>query len=134
MRYIALLALALALAACGGTTHSTAQSAPSSAPASSAVPGLSSAQGKSVCQDIATWIPQADNQDMPRFSTQLETDESEAGNTPLGQDMTTLDDNLQSENGNALISNNYVVTGSPDPITGLSQDCNGYGVTLNWNS
>ena len=70
---------------------------------------------------------------MPRFSTQLEADESEAGNTPLGQDMTTLDNALQSENSLALISNNYVVTGSSDPITGLLQDCQSYGVTLNWN-
>lgn len=47
--------------------------------------------------------------------------------------MTTLDSSLQSLNGNALISNNYVIMGNPDPITGLSQDCQSYGVTLNWN-
>jgi hypothetical protein len=70
---------------------------------------------------------------MPRFSPQLESDESEAANTTLGQDMTTLDDNLQTENSLALNSANYEVTDEPDPITGLSQDCNGYGVTLNWS-
>ena len=50
MRYIALIALALALAACGGGSSA---SHPSASPSSSAVPGLSSAQGKSICQDIA---------------------------------------------------------------------------------
>ena len=71
---------------------------------------------------------------MPRFTAQLETGESEAeaAVTALGSDMSTLDDNLQTENGVALNSNNYIVTGSTDPITGLSQDCQSYGVTLSW--
>jgi len=132
MRYSALMVLVLALAACGGSAPASQPSAsPSSAPSSSAA--LSNAQGKTICQDIAAWIPQANNEDMPRFTAQLEADESEAGNTPLGQDMTTLDESLQTENSLALNSVNYEVTGEADPITGLSQDCNGYGVTLNWS-
>ena len=135
MRYIALIVLVLVLAACGSSAPVThPSSAPASAIASSsAAAGLTSAQGKSICQDIAAWIPQANNADEPRFSAQLESDESEAGNAPLGQDMATLDTDLQTENSLALNSANYEVTGEPDPITALSQDCNGYGVTLNWS-
>jgi len=68
MRYIALIVLVLTMAACGSSAP-IAQ--PSSAVASSVAPGLTSAQGKRICQDIAAWIPQAEKQDMPRFSTQL---------------------------------------------------------------
>ncbi len=46
--------------------------------------------------------------------------------------MTTLDNDLPVMNGNAFNSVNYQVTGQPDPISGLSQDCQAYGVTLNW--
>jgi hypothetical protein len=124
-------ATALALAACGGAAPIAH---PSSAPASAATSGLTSAQGTSTCNDIAAWIPQARNEDTPRFTSQLEADESQAqaAGAQLGQDMSTLDNSLQVENGNALLSVNYQVTGQPDPISGLSQDCQAYGVTLNW--
>ncbi len=87
MRYTALIVLVLTLAACGSAAPVAhpSSAAVSSAAASSVALDLTSAQGKSICGDITAWIPQADNQDTPRFSAQLETDESEAANTSLGQ-------------------------------------------------
>jgi hypothetical protein len=68
---------------------------------------------------------------MPRFSTTLQTDEAQAQGTALGNDMTTLNDDLQSENTAALLP---APPGQPSDISSLSQDCNAYGVTLNWNA
>lgn len=93
MRYIAIIVLALALAACGvGSSSSHPPAAPaqaSSTPASSPA-GQTSAQGAMICQDLAKWIPQADNGTTPRFTDQLETDETDASGSQLGDNMTTL--------------------------------------------
>jgi hypothetical protein len=82
------------LAACGGSSHPSAQ-------ASSAAHTLSYGQGAKICNDLM----QAQNQDMPRFNSTLTADENLAVNdkSALGNDLVTEDNDLQADNGLALI-------------------------------
>lgn len=123
----------LAAAACSSPKFNNtpiAASSPAPTAASASPARLTEAQSAQICQDIQAWILGADNQDMPRFSTTLQTDEAQARGMALGYDMTSLDNDLQSENTDALLP---TPPGQPSDISSLSQDCNAYGVTLNWN-
>lgn len=73
------------------------------------------------------WLKKAENQDMPRFSSVMETDETEAQGTQLGDDLQTLDDDLQTLNSVALLPQ---VPGQPSDVQVLQTDCQGYGVAV----
>jgi hypothetical protein len=92
---------------------------------------MTAAQGAQVCQDIQAWIPQANSQDMPRVNATLSADEVIAQGTSLGDDLVSLDQDLQSENSAALMPG---PPGDPQDTQNLSQDCQAYGVTLNWQA
>jgi hypothetical protein len=83
----------------------------------------------SICTDLSDWLPQAVNEDQPRFTAQLESDETEAGSTSLGNDLTTLDTNLQEINGLALFPSPPGVY-PPTGLGALQNDCSAYGVTV----
>jgi hypothetical protein len=91
--------------------------------------GLSTAQGARICDDLNAWLAGAWSQSKPRFSSQMESDETDAGYTALGNDLMTLDWSLINDNAGALKAsppNHYPVTG----LAALQHDCSGYGVTL----
>lgn len=137
MRYIALVLLVAVLAGCGsgGTTQSSAARSPSAnAVGSPSAAALTSAQAVSICQDLKSWLATAMNQDMPRFSAQLKSDETEANNanSQLGADLTGLDEALQESNSLALNPLSNVTGGLPSPSYGqfLAYDCSQVGVTV----
>jgi len=117
------LAVILGLAACGGSTP--AYSGHVATPRAT----LTCSQGASICHDLDVWLVQAWNEDQPRFTANMESGETEAGDTSLGTDLRTLDANLQTLNSNALMP-------SPpgcSPATGvgaLQQDCTAYGINV----
>jgi hypothetical protein len=118
--------------ACGpGGAPPAPVAATSTAIPSVSTSGLTSAQGAAICGDIQAWIPAANNQDTPRFSAKLQQDETNAQGTALGTDMSTMDNDLQSENTAALLP---APPGQPSDISSLSADCQEYGVTLNWSA
>ena len=91
---------------------------------------LSTAHGAKICRDLNGWLAGASGQTKPRFTSQLDFDEEEAGYTALGNDLMTLDWNLINFNSGALKNsapNYYPVTG----LAALQHDCATYGVTLN---
>jgi hypothetical protein len=90
---------------------------------------LTSAQGTSICTDLNTWLARAWNQDMPRFSAQLQADESEAGSTPLGNDLQDLDSNLQTLNSDALLPSPPGYS-PPTGLAALHTDCAAYDVNI----
>jgi hypothetical protein len=94
-----------------------------------ALPVMSKAEGAKICRDLNGWLTGAWSQAKPRFTNQMDFDESEAGYTALGNDLMTLDWNLVNSNSAALqnsLPNHYPVTG----LTALQNDCAGYGVIL----
>lgn len=114
--------VAVTLSACGSRS--------SNAPAHSAattVPGLTTAQGVSICNDLQAWYNVAYTEDMPRFNATMQADEQEAQGTQLGSDLSTLDNDLQSENSAALDAG---PPGDPQDMQILEQDCATYGVTV----
>jgi hypothetical protein len=115
---------AFAIAACGSSSPSTAANP---AAESSTAPVFTSADGASICNDLNTWWQAANNEDMPRFDPTMEADEQEAQGTQLGDDLSTLDSDLQSENTDALLPG---APGDPGDMQILTQDCQAYGVTL----
>jgi hypothetical protein len=122
----AALAGGLAVAACGGSTAHSPAATTSAAPA-----GLTYSQGARICSDLNTWLAVAYNEDMPRFSAQMEADESqaEAANTALGSDLAILDSNLQSLNSVAFEPSPPGYS-PPTGISALQQDCSDYGVNV----
>ena len=123
-------AAALALAGCSSsapTVTVTASSAtPSSASASSPT-GLTAAQGGSICQDLLAWSKVAANEDQPRFTSTLINDVNEAGTTQLGNDMTTMENDLVSENSLVLEPG---PPGMPSDAQMVDYDCQVYGVNI----
>ncbi len=93
----AVLAVALALSACGGPAHATRHHAHHSMPST-----ITYSQGASICNDINAWLSPAMNENQPRFTIQMQSDETQADTTSLGLDLGTLDTNLQQLNGAAL--------------------------------
>jgi hypothetical protein len=85
---------------------------------------LSYSRGMSICNDLNTWARTANNQDTPRFSPQLESDESEAASSQLGSDLASFDESMQAENSGALEPG---PPGDPQPV---ESDCSTYGVTF----
>ncbi len=118
---------ALVVSACGSSlpnTPSPAASSVTSAPASSS---LTSAQAARICNDLQAWWKIAFNEDTPRFNATIQADEHQANGTQLGSDLTTLDNDLQTENTDALLPG---PPGQPGDMQVLAQDCQAYGVTL----
>jgi hypothetical protein len=99
-----------------------------------AMPGrLSTARGAKICRDLNGWLTGAWSQAKPRFTNQMQFDESNAGYSALGNDLMTLDWNLVNFSSGALknsLPNHYPVTG----LTALQHDCAGYSVTINTTS
>jgi hypothetical protein len=118
----------LVIGGCGNT--STHHLAAASAPTITTAPTLTASQGAVICNDFKAWLPGAFNQRMPRFNAQLESDETEAGDTPLGTDLLNFDSNLQDLNGSAFFPSPPGYAGTPTGIGALQQDCATYGVTF----
>ena len=119
-----LLAGALLLAAgCGAPDaahhhHAAVQAAP---------PPLSFPQGARICTDLNSWAARAASQRMPRFSAAMQADESEAGGSQLGSDLSVLDGDLQTENSAALLPG---PPGYPTDESALKADCRVFGVNF----
>jgi hypothetical protein len=80
----------------------------------------------SICSNLGDWLLAAASQGQPRFTAQMNGDETEAAGTPLGDDLATLDANLQAYNSLALV---------PDPSAGtgldaLQADCAQFGIPV----
>jgi hypothetical protein len=69
------------------------------------------------------------NENQPRFTAQMQSDENTAGNTSLGTDLQTLDANLQALNGVALFPSPPGYS-PPTGLSALHQDCTAYGVNV----
>lgn len=134
---VAWAAAVIAVAGTGGAIAACAASSPQAATvaakrdvkAAAKPAGLSAAHGAKICRDLDTWLTGAWGQAKPRFTNQMDFDESSAGYTALGNDLMTLDWNLVNFNTGALKNsppNYYPVTG----LTALQHDCAGYGVTI----
>jgi ABC-type glycerol-3-phosphate transport system substrate-binding protein len=129
-RAAAVIIAGAAIAACAAPApRPAATDAAKRAAKPAATPALTTAQGKKICDDLNAWLAGAWNQKEPRFNTQMESDETEAGYTALGSDLMTLDWNLVNFNSSALQNS------PPDyyPVTGLAalqDDCAGYGVSV----
>jgi hypothetical protein len=97
--------------------------------APAALAGLSSVQGAKICGDLNAWLAGAGHEAKPMFSSQMESDETEAGYSALGTDLMTLDWNLLNFKSRALKNSPphyYPVTG----LAALQHDCAGFGVTV----
>jgi hypothetical protein len=92
-----------------------------------APPALTAAEGASICEDLAAWLPKAANEDTPRFTAKLEADVTKARDSKLGLDLTGLDSDLLSENATALLPG---PPGDPQNVQLVKSDCQSYGVTL----
>jgi ABC-type glycerol-3-phosphate transport system substrate-binding protein len=129
-RAAAVIIAGAAIAACAAPAPRPAATAAAKRAAKPAAPpALTTAQGAKICRDLNAWLAGAWNEKEPRFNSQLESDETEAGYTALGSDLMTLDWNLVNFNSAALQNtppNYYPVTG----LTALQHDCAGYGVSL----
>jgi ABC-type phosphate transport system substrate-binding protein len=112
--------LALALAACGSGKAATA-------PPSTQAAALTTAQAQAICNDLNTWAKTAENEDEPRFNSQLESDETEASGTSFGSDLVQFDDSLQEINSDALEPG---PPGDEQPVQQVEADCQSYGVTF----
>jgi len=128
MRIVAALVIAgLTLAGCSASTPTTKRKP-------SVSPTLSSAQGERICNDLTNWAVAASNDDQPRFDAQMTADKNEAGGTSLGDDLSELDSDLQTENAVALEAA-PPGSGNLTDLAALQTDCAAYGVTFNgWNS
>ena len=121
---VLVLVAALAVGACGSSSSS---SPAHPVAAASAPPALTSSQGASICNDLNAWWKVAYNEDMPRFDATMDADEQQAQGTQLGDDLSTLDNDLQSENSAALDPG---PPGDPQDMQIIEQDCTAYGVTV----
>lgn len=117
----------LTLAGCG--SGSPAPSTSTSTAASSTA-AFTAQDGTQACNDLNAWLPGAMNVTQPRFNDALTADENAAQGTQLGDDLTTLDNNLQDLNGLALMPNPPGYAGPPTGLAGLQQDCADYGVSI----
>ena len=88
---------------------------------------LSYSQGASICRDLNSWARIANNQYTPRFSAQLESDESAAAGSQLGSDLASFDGDLQTENSVALEPG---PPGDEQSVQLVESDCSAYGVTF----
>jgi hypothetical protein len=88
---------------------------------------LSYSQGASICNNLNAWARTANNQDTPRASSQLASDESAAAGSQLGSDLASFDESLQAENSVALEPG---PPGDPQPVQSVESDCAAYGVTF----
>jgi ABC-type phosphate transport system substrate-binding protein len=116
--------LALFLAACGSGNAATAP--PNTHPSTHAA-ALTTTQAQTICNDLNTWAKTAANEDEPRFSPQLESDETEASGTSFGSDLVQFDNSLQEMNSDALEPG---PPGDEQPIQQVETDCQSYGVTF----
>jgi len=127
-RTAAAITAAAAIAACAASAPRPAATTDARRAAkSAATPELSAAAGTRICNDLNEWLAGAWHQTRPRFTAQMESDETDAGYGALGTDLMTLDWNLVNFNSGALRNskpNHYPVTG----LTALQHDCAGYGV------
>ncbi len=131
----AALAAGAAIAGCAGSAPRPAATvAAKRVAAAAATPaGLSTSQGARICRDLNAWLAGAWPESKPRFSFQMESDESEAGYSVLGSDLLELDSNLLNLNAGALRKSRpdyYPVTG----LGALQHDCAGYGVSVRESS
>ncbi len=117
----AVLTAGISLTACGSSVSS------SSAVASNTPAAITASESTSICNDVNTWLKTAVNADMPRFNATLHADESEAAGTQLGSDLTSLDDDLQQMNSDALMNG---PPGDPQPIQAVAADCADVSVTI----
>jgi hypothetical protein len=127
-RAAAVIAAAVAIAACAASASRPAATTDAKR-AKPATPALSTAKGAKICDDLNSWLTVAWHLPRPRFTAQMESDESAAGYTALGSDLMTLDFNLVNFNAGALRNtppNHYPVTG----LAALEHDCTGYGVSV----
>ena len=130
-RGAAVITAGAAIAACAasvpGPAATVAVKRAANAGATPAV--LSPTQGARICHDLNAWLAGARHEAKPRFSSQMESDETQAGYSALGNDLMTLDWNLINFNSDALKNS------PPDyyPVTGLAalqHDCAGYGARI----
>lgn len=131
VRVMAVITAGAAITACAAPSPRLAAIADAkrAAKAPAAPAGLSSYQGTKICDDLNAWLAGAGQESKPMFSSQMESDETEAGYSSLGTDLMTLDWNLLNFHARALKNsppNYYPVTG----LAALQRDCAGYGVSL----
>jgi hypothetical protein len=122
-------AAALTATACGVSSSSSRPASQAASPSTvaSSPAALTNAQGQQICNDLLAWVGTANNEDQPRFTPALQTDEQEASGTQLGQDLSALDDDLQTENTLPLLPG---PPGQPSDWQVLASDCHQFGVTL----
>lgn len=123
----AAVAAVATLTACGSSSSSSSPPSSLAAPASSSPSAITAAQGTKICQDLAAWSQVAQNEDQPRFTQTLTNDTTTAGDSQLGQDMTSMANDLQSENSLVLEPG---PPGSSSDAQILAQDCSQYGVPI----
>ena len=113
-----------------GAASTAASPSPSASSAASSPAELTTAQGTQICTDLAHWADSSavNNADSPVFNQVLTSDETEAQGTALGNDLVTLDNDLQTEYSAALFPG---PPGYPTDRSTLGQDCATYGVTIN---
>src|SRR5262249_3496645 len=98
-----------------------------SCPRRACPPALTASQSAAICNDVNAWLNVAYNEYTPRFNATLSADETEAGSTKLGTDLSNFDNELQSINSDALLNG---PPGQPLAIQAVAADCNAYGVTI----
>jgi hypothetical protein len=118
---LVVIVLRVGVAACGGPAPHHHAAAPSRAAA------LTYAQAAAIRNELNSWAQTAGNEDQPRFSAQLNQDETEAANTQLGNDLVTFGDDLGSSNSLALDPG---PPGDEQPVQMVESDCLSYGVTF----
>lgn len=114
----------LLLAGCGPAAHHKAARQHASGPGP-----LTAAQAGAICEDVALWLPKAENEGTPRFTAKLRADAelARATGSQLGTDLAGLDSDLLSENAVALSD------GPPGDLQNIQlvrSDCRAFGVTV----
>ncbi len=128
-RAAAVITAGAAIAACAAPAPRPATTAKRAANAAARPAVLSTARGIKICDDLNAWLAVAWHETQPRFSSQMESDQTEAGYSALGNDLMTLDWNLVNFNSGAFKDSPpgyYPVTG----LAALQHDCAGYGVRI----
>jgi hypothetical protein len=131
VRAVAVITAGAAITACAAPAPRLAAIADAKrgVKAAAAPGGLSIAAGAKICGDLNAWLAGARHETKPAFSSQMESDEGEAGYSNLGTDLMTLDWNLLNFKSRALKNsppNYYPATG----LAALQHDCAGYGVSV----
>lgn len=90
---------------------------------------LTAAQAGAICEDVALWLPGAENEGTPRFTAKLRADTAlaRASTSRLGPDLAGLESDLLSENAIALANG---PPGQPQNIQLVRSDCQSAGVTV----